>query len=169
MGIEPTHWLQPICSWWCISQFIHILTIRLRLRRRGGGLLFMMSGVNLEGNLGEETTGSKPKEERVKDEPEDPEVSGSIEKPLTALVAHYLAREKRGTRPLDPVARFHLGNGARIERINWLANNSAGGLAQSAGLMVNYAYRLEAVEKNHEGFAESGEIALSSETKRLLK
>ncbi len=100
---------------------------------------------------------------------EDPEVSGSIEKPLTALVAHYLAREKRGTRPLDPVARFHLGNGARIERINWLANNSAGGLAQSAGLMVNYAYRLEEVEKNHEGFAESGEIALSSETKRLLK
>ena len=100
---------------------------------------------------------------------EDPDALALLEKPLTALVAHYLAREKRGTRPLDPVARFHLGNGARIERLNWLGNRSVGGLKQSAGLMVNYAYRLDEVEKNHERFAETGEIALSSEAKKLLK
>ncbi len=100
---------------------------------------------------------------------EDEQLAAGLEKPLKTLCAHYLARAKRGVKPQDPVARFHLGNGARIERLNWLGNRSPGGLSQSAGLMVNYAYRLGEMEKNHEGFAATGEIALSSEIKRLLK
>jgi malonyl-CoA decarboxylase len=100
---------------------------------------------------------------------EEEQLAGRLEKPLLALCAHYLARAKRGVKPRDPVARFHLGNGARIERLNWLGNRSAVGLTQSAGLMVNYAYRLGEMEKNHEGFAAGGEIALSPELKRLLK
>ena len=55
-------------------------------------------------------------------------------------------------RSLDPVARFHLGNGARLERINWLADVSPKGLRQSLGLMVNYVYALEDVERNHESY-----------------
>jgi malonyl-CoA decarboxylase len=63
------------------------------------------------------------------------------------LAAAYLQSMKSDA-PLDPVARFHLGNGARIERINWAADRSAKGLAQSAGLMVNYLYELDALDDN---------------------
>src|SRR3546814_11677315 len=56
--------------------------------------------------------------------------------------AHYLLSMKNG-QPLDPVARFHLGNGARIERLNWAADTSAKGLGQSCGMMVNYLYDLD--------------------------
>ncbi|WP_373278621.1 malonyl-CoA decarboxylase domain-containing protein [Castellaniella caeni] len=63
------------------------------------------------------------------------------------LAAHYL-RQMRGGQPLDPVARFHLGNGARIERLNWAADRSAKGLEQSCGLMVNYQYELDQLDEN---------------------
>ncbi|EFV86957.1 hypothetical protein HMPREF0005_05943, partial [Achromobacter xylosoxidans C54] len=70
------------------------------------------------------------------------------------LAAHYLQAMKNGL-PLDPVARFHLGNGARIERLNWAADTSAKGLKQSCGLMVNYLYDLDELDGNlarlHEG------------------
>ena len=76
------------------------------------------------------------------------------------LCARYLAEEKEGppddARPLDPVARFHLGNGARLERINWLADTSARGIKQSAGLMVNYLYKLDEIEDNHEALRARG-------------
>lgn len=99
----------------------------------------------------------------------DRALAGRIQAPLMKLGAHYLAREKRGQGPLDPVASFHLGNGARIERLNWLGNDSLPGRAQSGGMMVNYAYRLGEIEQNHERFATDGEIAYSPELKKLLK
>jgi malonyl-CoA decarboxylase len=72
---------------------------------------------------------------------------------LTRLCAYYLQHAKHNTEPADAVARFHLGNGARVERLNWLADSSKSGLARSAGLMVNYVYRLKDVERNHEAYA----------------
>jgi malonyl-CoA decarboxylase len=104
--------------------------------------------------------------ERVGEE-EPPE---ELREPLKAICAHYLMREKsKGTRPLDPVARFHLGNGARLERINWNANPSASGRRQSYGVMVNYLYSLGDIEKNHEAFAATGAVAATSSVSRLLK
>ena len=72
---------------------------------------------------------------------------------LMRLCAYYLQRAKHNGEPADAVARFHLGNGARMERLNWLADSSKAGMARSAGLMVNYVYRLKDVERNHEAYA----------------
>ena len=85
--------------------------------------------------------------------------------------AEYLAKAKRsdGVRAANPVANFHLMNGARIERLNWLGDTSKNGLKQSSGLMVNYLYDLEKIETNHEAYSITGETALSSSVKRLLK
>ncbi len=88
---------------------------------------------------------------------------------MQSLAAQYFLEEKRPDgRPIDPVARFHLGNGARLERINWLGDLSDRGLAQSAGMMVNYLYDLSDIERNHEAFAEQGIIASSSAVQKLL-
>ncbi|HEY5635836.1 MAG TPA: malonyl-CoA decarboxylase family protein [Burkholderiales bacterium] len=80
---------------------------------------------------------------------------------LTAACAHYLLHAKKGEAPLDPVARFHLGNGAALERVNVFADLSAAGLARGAGMMVNYAYRLEDVEANHEAFVKEHRVIAS--------
>jgi malonyl-CoA decarboxylase len=88
---------------------------------------------------------------------------------LVALAARYLLDEKRGDRPVDPVARFHLSNGARVERLNWLGDLSTKGLGESAGLMVNYLYRLDDIARNHEQFVTSGKIAASGEVRTLAK
>ena len=85
---------------------------------------------------------------------------------LTRLAAHYLVLAKAGDRPYDPVARFHLGNGARIERINTLADNSPNGLHQSFGLMVNYLYDPDAIESNLEAFSREGVVATSGAVRR---
>ncbi len=71
---------------------------------------------------------------------------------LMRLCAYYLLHAKHDKEPADAVARFHLGNGARMERLNWLADSSKAGMARSAGLMVNYVYRLKDVEHNHEAY-----------------
>ncbi|MEL7279669.1 MAG: malonyl-CoA decarboxylase [Pseudomonadota bacterium] len=87
---------------------------------------------------------------------------------LRALAAHYLVSAKRRDgRPLDPVARFHLGNGALIHAIHEKADLSERGLAQSFGAMVNYLYDLRRVSQNHERFASSGKIAMSSDIRAL--
>jgi len=86
---------------------------------------------------------------------------------LTGLCAGYLAGALGGPRPADPVARFHLGNGARLERINWLGDVSPKGMQQSFGMLVNYYYDLDNLELNHEAFAEEGKVALSKELARL--
>ncbi len=88
---------------------------------------------------------------------------------LTALAARYLLEEKRGGRPLDAVARFHLANGARVERLNWMGDLSPKGLAEAAGLMVNYLYRLDEIAANHEAFVTRGKIASSGEVRSLLR
>jgi malonyl-CoA decarboxylase len=87
---------------------------------------------------------------------------------LMRLCARYLVDAKRGDRPADPVARFHLGNGARLEQINWMGDSSANGIAQSAGMLCNYLYDLKTIERNHEAYANSGKVAVSSQVKKLL-
>lgn len=87
---------------------------------------------------------------------------------LLGAAARYLAREQTGDgRLLDPVARFHLGNGARIERINWLADPSAKGMRQSWALMVNYLYDLRRVDRYRAQLAQ-GRVAVSSAVEGLL-
>jgi malonyl-CoA decarboxylase len=93
----------------------------------------------------------------------------TLKDPLLRACAHYLLKAKKDKEPLDPVARFHLGNGASIERINWLANRAQLGLDQSAGLMVNYNYRPKQIEGNHEAFVNRGKIAASSAVRSLLR
>src|SRR5262249_56279413 len=79
---------------------------------------------------------------------------------LLRLAAQYFLAEKAGDgRPLDSVARFHLGNGARLERINWLGDASLKGLREAHGLMVNYRYDLKDIEKNHEADANEGAVS----------
>ena len=98
------------------------------------------------------------------------ELAAQLRSVLEPLAAHYFlkARTAKG-RLIDSVARFHLGNGARLERIDWLGDLSPKGLRESAGFMVNYLYRLDDIEKNHEAYANQGEIAASSAVKKLLK
>jgi len=89
---------------------------------------------------------------------------------LARVVARYLVRTKRTDGgPIDPVARFHLGNGARIERINLAADLSERGRNSAFGVMVNYLYDLDNIERNHEVFAQTGKIAQSSAVRRLAK
>ena len=78
----------------------------------------------------------------------------------------FEAKDEMG-KPLDPVARFHLGNGARLERLNWMGDSSEKGLSQAAGFMVNYRYDLASVERNHEAFANQNVIVASPEMQRL--
>ncbi|OQM74248.1 decarboxylase [Pseudaminobacter manganicus] len=88
---------------------------------------------------------------------------------LAALAAEYLLWAKRADGlPLDPVARFHFGNGASLEAIHPGADLSAKGLGQSCGVMVNYRYDLKTVEANHEQFAHRGEVATTRAIKSLL-
>lgn len=83
---------------------------------------------------------------------------------LLSAAAFYFLKAKTSTgRPVDPVARFHLGNGARLERLNFLGDTSPNGLRQSHGLMVNYLYSIGEIEKNHELFAENGHVVASAE------
>ncbi len=101
---------------------------------------------------------------------EDAELAAQLRSVLEPLAAYYFlkARSPKG-RLIDAVARFHLGNGARLERINWLGDLSPKGLRESAGIMVNYLYRPEDIEKNHEAYANQGEIAASGAVRKLLK
>lgn len=89
---------------------------------------------------------------------------------LLALGAGYFHQSltRHGT-PTDPVARFHLGNGARLERINFLADGSAKALAASHGLMVNYLYDPRQIERHHEAYANEGRIAVSPAVRRLVR
>ncbi len=99
--------------------------------------------------------------------------SRKINAALTKLAARYLILAKKGhgdvRQPLDPVARFHLGNGARLERINPLGDASVKGLKQSFGVMVNYLYDLDDLEENVESFARDGIVATSAAVRRLAR
>ena len=101
---------------------------------------------------------------------EDAEEEEALQGSLLALAAHYfLVAKSADGRPVDPVARFHLGNGARLERINWLGDVSEKGLREAHGLMVNYRYDLKEIEKNHEAYANDAEVAASRPVRSLLR
>jgi malonyl-CoA decarboxylase len=96
-------------------------------------------------------------------------VESTLKPILMRLCAHYLLNVKKGDRAFDPVANFHLANGAHIERLNWLGDLSEKGNKQSAAIMVNYYYKLSEIEKNHEQYIIEGKINASREVKRWLK
>ena len=98
----------------------------------------------------------------------DPARAAILRGPLTRLCAAYLTRPNTGMGGIDPVARFHLGNGARLERINWLGNTSPRGIEESFGLMVNYLYDPDTIEENHEAFVSSGRAVRSAAVEGLL-
>jgi len=81
-----------------------------------------------------------------------PDTSDRLEATVLPLCATYLLDAKRGAEPLDAVARFHLGNGARLERLNWLGDRSADGFARSAGITANYLYDLPSVDTNRDAY-----------------
>lgn len=97
-----------------------------------------------------------------------PDVTLAVRPLLMRLCARYLAKEKRGVLPLDPVARFHLSNGAQLDRINWLGDTSANGMRQSCGMMVNYLYRINDIERNHERYAKNAFVTTSAQVRDLL-
>ena len=101
-------------------------------------------------------------------EPVGKVIDGEVYTALLKLCAHYLLREKSGEAPLDAVARFHLGNGARLHRMHGGADLSVKGREQSAGIMVNYLYDLAKIEENHEAFFDQGKIVASRTISRLL-
>jgi malonyl-CoA decarboxylase len=105
---------------------------------------------------------------RREDWPEDPELTKALRPPLLRLCALHLITSSGPAGPADPVARFHLGNGARLERINWLGNIAPRGIKESFGLMVNYLYDPEAIEANHEIFARDGTVVRSPSIDALL-
>ena len=104
------------------------------------------------------------------------EIPEALEQLLVRLCAYYLVHAKQGQEhgkegqePLDAVARFHLGNGAMLERINWMGDISEQGMARSAGLMVNYTYWLAEVERNHERYYREHMIITSPQMEKLAR
>jgi malonyl-CoA decarboxylase len=104
--------------------------------------------------------------ERVREE----SMEAHLRPVLLRLAARYLLEERsaRG-RALDPVAHFHLSNGARVERLNWMGDVSPRGMAQSAGIMVNYLYDIRRIEENHEAYRGRGRVVASSAVRSLLR
>jgi malonyl-CoA decarboxylase len=96
--------------------------------------------------------------------------SEQVKAALMPAAAHYFLRAKAADgMPVDPVARFHLGNGARLERINWHGDVSPKGLREGHGLMVNYRYDLGEIETNHEAFENAGIVAAAKAVRTLLR
>lgn len=94
----------------------------------------------------------------------------SLRAPVLATAAHYFLRAKSADGyPVDPVARFHLGNGARLDRLNWLGDISEKGLREAHGLMVNYKYALDEIEENHEAYENAHEVAAGKAVRSLLR
>ncbi|MCP3990225.1 MAG: malonyl-CoA decarboxylase [Actinomycetia bacterium] len=87
---------------------------------------------------------------------------------LMRLAADYLVNHRLGLRALDPVAHFHLSNGASIDQLNWWANPSAAGWERGLGMMVNYRYELRSIERNHDRYVGDGELSASDGVRRFL-
>ena len=99
----------------------------------------------------------------------DERLSEALRAPLLRACARYLVDEKRGARARDPVAHFHLTNGARLKRLNWLANVSGAGMRRSYGIMANYLYALDEIEANHEAYRDRGEVAAAAAVRELAE
>jgi malonyl-CoA decarboxylase len=96
-------------------------------------------------------------------------ITATQKKDLMHECARYLLQAKRDHEPADPVARFHLANGASLERLNWMADHSAAGLQRSFGIMANYLYRPEDLEPNHEAYAREYRVVASRPIERLAR
>jgi malonyl-CoA decarboxylase len=102
--------------------------------------------------------------------PDDAQRARELEGLLMPLAAFYLAEARsQSGKPLDSVARFHLGNGARLERINWLADRSSKAMKAAAGIMVNYLYDLDAIVENHEAYANENKVVASPAVRKLMR
>jgi malonyl-CoA decarboxylase len=99
----------------------------------------------------------------------DPEQSEPLRASLMRLCAAYLTRRLSPGNRIDPVAHFHLGNGARLERINWLGNTELRAIQESFGVMVNYLYDHDSIENNHEAFVRDGTIVRSPDVDALMQ
>jgi malonyl-CoA decarboxylase len=100
---------------------------------------------------------------------EGTEAAHTTQQQMLALCAQYLVKQRgRSNHAADPVARFHLGNGASLHTIHWAADLSEKGLHQSAGLMVNYLYDTSSIEENHDAYFDQGEIAVSRQVAKHL-
>ena len=116
----------------------------------------------------EESRFVSPEARRTLEAIEAGETPEGADRTLSALAAAYFLHARTaGGRVMNPVARFHLGNGARLERINPRGDRSPAGMRQSLGVMVNYLYDLEHIEANHEAYANRGEVAASLAVKKL--
>ena len=99
---------------------------------------------------------------------DEPKREAELKALLLPLAARYFVDARRGDgQPPDPVARFHLGNGARLLDIHWLGDTSDKGLAQSFGIMVNYLYDLDKIEEHHEAYATEGKVTASRKIRNL--
>jgi len=98
----------------------------------------------------------------------DPAQSETLRPSLMRLCATYLSQSPSSGNRIDPVARFHLGNGARLERVNWLGNTTPRAIQESFGIMVNYLYDHDSIEGNHEAFVHDGTIVRSGDVDTLL-
>src|SRR5262245_50984653 len=103
------------------------------------------------------------------DWPRDARLSAVLREPMEKLCARYLLQERENSHPADPVAQFHLNNGALVNRIYWLADTSNRGLSQSYGMMVSYRYDLDDLDENHEEYQRAGRIAASRRVQRLVE
>jgi len=99
----------------------------------------------------------------------DDEIQKELRLSLVPLCAHYLLFVRKGAEPLDPVERFHLRNGARLERINWLADTSPTGVDRSATIMANYIYCPAPLERNHELYVRNLKVIASSKVRGLAE
>jgi malonyl-CoA decarboxylase len=99
----------------------------------------------------------------------EPEIAEKLREPMLRAAAwYYVHGRNRRDLPIDAVARFHLGNGARLERLNWLGDSSERALQQSCGLMVNYLYDLDYIERNHEAYAQQHAVVAANAVTRLV-
>jgi malonyl-CoA decarboxylase len=101
--------------------------------------------------------------------PRDSAVVKVLEPVLTRLAARYLLVESNGKRALDPVAHFHLSNGARVEKLTLLGDTSEKGVKESATLMVNYLYDPAKIEDYHEDYAGEGKRNATTTVRRLAR
>jgi malonyl-CoA decarboxylase len=95
-------------------------------------------------------------------------LSAVLKSVMMRLCAGYLISQKKNNKAIDPVANFHLTNGARIHRLNWLGDISEKGMKESAGIMVNYYYKLSEIEKNHEHYLSGYRIQVSKDVRKWL-